>query len=196
MNNNESNKEGEFFVRGAKTYLDVDDAMAEFRRQVQDQCTKVVSGRLDEIMRAAEMDWTPNHLKDYNERSPDRLYLGKQVWVENFGGLYFCLTLSRENDRAVYGALVYLYRQRKSLAVHLWASLSRVASATAYVRGNNLFFLRHLSEEKLQDFREYLNLAIDDFVAFIRDSGGLKRHLVQESQLSEPGSGPGGTAQP
>jgi hypothetical protein len=56
MSDNGSDKEREFFVIGAKTYLAVDDAMAQFRRIVQDQCTTLVSTRLDEINRACEMD--------------------------------------------------------------------------------------------------------------------------------------------
>ena len=57
MSDNGSDKEREFFVIGAKTYLAVDDAMAQFRRIVQDQCTTLVSTRLDEINRACETAW-------------------------------------------------------------------------------------------------------------------------------------------
>jgi hypothetical protein len=177
-----SDKEREFFVTGARTYLDVADAMAEFRRQVQDQCSIVVSRRLDEINRACEMDWTRNALKDYIWPQSDCFHVGNKILVKelgNQGGLYFCLELLRRDDNVVCAALVVLYRERGSLAVDLWVRLRGVRSDTAYSTGNDLIFTRRLSEDKISSFQEYLNRAIDDFIAFINSSGGLKRYLVK-----------------
>jgi hypothetical protein len=158
--------------------------MAEFRRQVQDQCTTVASRRLDEIKRACEMDWTRNDLKDYTWRPSDCFHVGKKILVKelgNEGGLYFCLELLRRGDSVASAALAYLYRERRSLAVDLWARMRGAASDTASSDGNDLFFTRRLSEDKIPDFQEYLNRTIDDFIAFISASGGLKRYLVQGS---------------
>jgi hypothetical protein len=177
MSDGGMDKETDFFVTGAKTYLDVEAAMAEFRRQVQGHCMKVASDRLDEINKAAEMDWTRNDLKDYRGVELNRVYLGKQVQVEGFGTIYFYLTLSRADDHGTYAASVDLRRQRKGLADDLWVRLSRTSSDTAYIAGNNLVFTRPLAEDQLQQFREHLDQAIDDFVTFIRDSGGLKKYL-------------------
>ncbi len=192
MSDNGSDKATEFFVTGTKTYLDVDDAMAEFRRLVRDQCRVVASKRLDEINRACEMKWTVNDLKDYSWRQTDCFHVGKQIAVENLGGLYFCLELNREDDATICGALVYLWRQRAALAGDLWDRLSNAASDTAYPEGNNLVFERLLSESDGPNFREHLNRAIDDFIAFVSGGGGLKKYLVQGSPLNEPGSEPGG----
>lgn len=58
-------------MAGARTYLlDVDDAMAQFRRTIQEQISTLLSNRLDEINRACEMDWTPNDLWDLFFQQP------------------------------------------------------------------------------------------------------------------------------
>jgi hypothetical protein len=184
MSENGSDTVREFLVTGARTYLDVADAMAEFRRQVQDQCTTVVSRRLDEINRACEMDWTGNGFKDYIWPQSGCFHVGKKVLVKelgNQGGLYFCLELLRRGDSVVCAALVCLYRERGNLAVDLWARLRGAASDAAHSDGNNIFFTRRLSEDEIPAFQEYLNGAIDDFIAFIIASSGLKRYLVQRS---------------
>ena len=74
---------------------------------------------------------------------------------------------------------MYLWRQRAGLAGNLWDRLSNTASDTAYPEGNSLIFERPLSEDEVPNFREHLNQAIDDFIAFIGDSGGLAKYLVQ-----------------
>ena len=179
MSNNGSDKEREFFVTGTETYLDVDDAMAQFRRMVQDQCTTLVSRRLDEINRACEMDWTPNDLRDYTSRQSDHFNVGKQVAVENFGGLYFYLELRRGNDDLVYKTLVDLYRQRANLGAALWNC--GAASGTAHCKGNDLTFEQLVSKDKIPDFVEHLNQAIDDFIKLIGDCGGLRKYLPPRS---------------
>lgn len=207
MSDGGSDKRMEFFVTGAKTYLDVDDAMAEFRRLVQDQCSNNVRQKLGEINQACEMNWRTSDLKDYVWHPPDRIHLGKKILVENLGrpegGLYFGLELARKEGQAIYAALVYLYRERKDLAVDLWTRLPRAASDCAYSQGSdwaygegkNLVFTRRLSEDMLPDFSKYLDQRIDSFIAFISGGGGLKKYLVQGSQLGEPGLEPRGTAQ-
>jgi hypothetical protein len=193
MNGNGSDQEKDFFVTGAKTYLDVDAAMVEFRRQVQDLCMNVAIDRLHEINRASGMDWTRNDLKDYRETDLNCVYLGKQVQVEDFGTLFFYLTLSRERDRGPYAASVCLYRQSSKLAVNLWARLSGISSDTADSKGNSLVFTRRIPENELHQFREHLAQAVDDFVTFVSASGGLAKRRAQRSQQSESDSEAEGT---
>jgi len=98
------------------------------------------------------------------------------VAVESFGVLYFYLELRRGNNDLVYKALVDLYRQRAyNSTVALWKC--GAASGTAHCKGNDLFFERLVSKDKIPEFREHLNQAIDDFIKLIGDCGGLKRHL-------------------
>ena len=177
MSNKESDNEGEFLVAGAKTYLDVDDAMEQFRRLVQDHCTAMLSKRIDEVNRICKMDWTPNDLKDYKWRQPDSFHIGKHFAIENFGGLYICLELNREKDGMDYATVVYLWRQRRDLARDLWDRLHSAPSDGQYCEGNSLIFQRPLSEDKIPSFLEYLNLTLNDFIAFIEGSGGLKKYL-------------------
>ena len=120
-------------------------------------------------------------LRDYTWRPSDCFHVGKQVTLENFGGLYLCLELYRENDTPVYGALVYLWRRRANLAVDMWDRLNAAASNTAYCEGNDLFFERLLSEDEIPDFLDHLNRALDDFIAFIGGCGGLRKFLPQQS---------------
>lgn len=177
MNNSGADLERDFFVTGARTYLDVDDAMTEFRRFVRNHCRVVASKRLGEINRACEMEWTANDLKDYSWRQPDCFHVGKQIAVENLGGIYFCLEMYRENDSVASGTLVYLYRRRADLAIALWDRLDSTASDTAYCEGNSLIFKRLLSEDEIPDFPEHLNRTVDAFIAFIVSCGGLTKHL-------------------
>ena len=179
MNNEESDRKREFLITGARTYVDIDDVMTEFRRLVQDQCRKVVCERLDEISRACSLDWKPNSIKNYVERTADYFNIGKQLAVERLGGLYFCLRLPREDDKGLFRASVFLYRQNQNLASELWGRLSSI-SDTSYSGPYNLFFEQRLSDDKIPDFGKYLDQAITDFNGFINDSGGLRKHQVQE----------------
>lgn len=172
MSDDGSDKEREFLAIGAKTYLDVDDAMAMFRRRVQDQITRLVNNRLGEINRVCEMEWTSDSLGDYTERWPDGFNVGKQVVVGGLGRLYFYFGLRREKP---YQTVVSLYRQRVNIAVTLWNRATD--SHVGHCKGNSLWFERPVSEDEVSDFVGYLNQAIDDFVKFIGDCEGLQKHL-------------------
>ncbi len=192
MRDDESEKEKEFLVTGARTYLDVDDAMIEFRRQIQDQCRAVVCSRLAEINRACNRNpnWTHNDVKTYFERftGDDCLYVGCRLDVEGFGGLYFCLKLAREEDSRLYHAVANLYRQNQSIAAELWGSFGEDVYTSSSKGPNNLFFAQGMSENDVPDLRERLNLAADDLIAFIDGSGDLKKYLGQGKPSSQPGS--------
>jgi hypothetical protein len=95
------------------------------------------------------------------------------VSVENLGGLYFCLELSRQN----YAAVVYLYRRRANLAVDLWNQLHRAAPNTAYCEDNSLIFSRPVLEDEIPEFSEHLSRNLDEFIAFMSGCGGLKKYL-------------------
>ncbi len=111
MSEEVTDEERKFLVTGAKTYFAVDEAMEQFRHRVQDQVATLVGGRLSEINKACEMDWTVDDITGYRERNPDNYNVGKQIAVVGFGGLYFYLKLWREKCE-VY---VNLYRSRMGL---------------------------------------------------------------------------------
>jgi len=173
MSEEGTDKEREFLVTGAKKYLAVDDAMAQFRRRVQDQIATLVGGRLSEINKACEMDWAVDDIKEYKERNPDNFNVGTRIAVDGFGALYFYLKLWREKCE-VY---VDLYRWRMDLAGDLW---KRAANRT-----NDIYFNRVVPEDGIPEFGERLSEAIDDFVKFIGNAGGLKRYLPS-AKLEQP----------
>lgn len=167
--------EGEFFLAGARTYLDVNDAMAEFRRYVQRLCAKAVTSRMRDVNRASQMNWTTADLKDY--LWTDGYHIGKQLAVNGLGGLYFCLELSRSDGGVCYASVVYFYRERGSFASELWEIIDDNPSDIQYCEGNNLVFTHKLTDDQLPDFQTWLDRTIDEFVAFIEAAGGLKKHL-------------------
>jgi hypothetical protein len=169
----------EFFVTGVGTYVEVDDAMTEFRSLVQQKCRTVVRGRLEEINQACGMHWRANDLNDYLQKTNDHLFLGEQLEVKGLGGLYFCLRLSRKDVGGRFGASAFLYRMRRDLATSLWDRFASI-SEVSYNR-SNIVFVQHFSEENILDFENYLEKAITDLIAFISDSGGLEKYLVQGS---------------
>jgi hypothetical protein len=189
MSSNGSDREREFFVTGAETYLDADDAMAQFRHMVQDKIATLVSGRLEEINRACDMAWTTNDLKDYTSRQSDNFLVGKQVTVESpsglyCGGLYFYLRIGREGGALAYTTMVDLYRLRANIAKDLWKC--GAASGTASWKGTDLWFQQKVpSSDETPDFPEHLNRALDDFIKFIGDCGGIRKHLPAEPPASD-----------
>jgi hypothetical protein len=178
MNNDGLDREREFFVTGVKTYVDVDDAITEFRRLVQHKCRTVVSRRLDEVNQACGIGWTADKLDDYSQKTDDHHYIGKRIEVKGLGGLYFCLRLSSEGNSRPFDAFVFLYRIRRDLATGLWDRSGASASVTWKGR-NNLGFGRPVPEDKIPHFEDYLDQAVTDFLAFINESGGLRKHLAQ-----------------
>jgi hypothetical protein len=173
----------EFFLNGAKLYLEVRGALEEFRRQVRGKCTSVVQSRLRDIGGACEMDWNLQALTDYKWGPEGTQELGRKLAIEglgkNYGGLYFCLELDREDGGCACGAVVYLYRQNARLASDLWARLKESDSPVTggYREGPSLIFWRPILEDEIPEFEEHLNVAIDDFIAFISRWGGLKKHI-------------------
>jgi hypothetical protein len=176
MNNEILNGEKDFFVMGVTTYPGVDDAMTEFRRLVEHKCWTVASRRLDELNQTCGMHWTVKHLNNYLQKTDEDHFIGKQMEVKGFGGIYFCLRISRKESNGPVGATVFLYRTRRDLAIDLWDRAGTSASVTWKGR-NNLGFSRPLPQDKIPDFEDYLDQAVTDFLAFINDGGGLHKYL-------------------
>ena len=177
MNDDGLDREREFFVTGVNTYLDVDDAIVEFRRLVEHKCRSVVSARLNEVNQECGMDWTVGDLNDYFEKANDFHYIGKQMEVKELGKLYFCLRLSREIDSNPIDAFVYLYRKQRDIATGLWEIAGASASVT-YKGRNNLGFGQPIPKDKIPDFEDYLDKAVTGFLVFINKCGGLKKYLA------------------
>lgn len=176
MNNELLEGEQQFFVEGVKTYFDVDDAMNEFRRLVQHKCRAVASKRLEEINQACGISCKDKDLSDYVERFDQHRYLGKKVDVAGLGGIYFSLRFSRANDGGPLSAYVYLYRSQRDRAISLWESPNMDARVT-HKSNHTLGFGRPLPEDEILNFEIHLDLTITDFLAFIKDRGGLQKYL-------------------
>jgi hypothetical protein len=181
MSDTRSDEEKNFFVAAAETYLDVDSAMAEFQRQVQDECKKAISARLGGINQACGVDRRLEYFREYRESGTGCIYLGRQLHLDGFGGLYFYLTIFREYDRTSYGACISLYRQNKKHGKDLWDQISSTSPGRAYTKGNSLYFSRPIPKDQLLNFQDHLDDAISDFLAFITANGGLKKHLAPAS---------------
>jgi hypothetical protein len=183
MTTNASQEERDFLITGAKTYLDVDDAMEEFRRQIQEQSRGVVLGRIGDLKRVCEQEWSANDIRRYSESGAGFFQLGHKLGVKElgstYGGLFLCLKLSREGDRIRYLAVAFIYREKKSLAVSLWDRFREGAFENSSLSDWNIFFTRPLSEDDIPEFGKHLDQAIADLVAFIEESGGLLKHLGQ-----------------
>jgi hypothetical protein len=187
MSDTRSDEEKNFFVAAAETYLDVDSAMTEFQRQVQDECKEAIRDRLGEISQACGKDCRLEYFREYRESGTGCIYLGRQMHLDGFGGLYFYLkifrelTIFREYDRTSYGAYISLYRQNKKHGKDLWDQISSTSPGRPYTKGNSLYVSRPIPKDQLLNFQDYLDDAISDFLAFITASGGLKKHLPQTS---------------
>jgi hypothetical protein len=171
--------EREFFATGVRTYVEVDDAMTEFRSLVQKKCRAVVNGRLEEINQACDMRWRTNDLNDYLQKTNDHLFVGAMLEVKGLGGLYFCLRFSRKDEGERSDASAFLYRLRRDLADGLFDRFAST-SETSYNR-SNIVFLQRFSGDNTPDFENCLGRAIPDFLAFINESGGLKKYLAPGS---------------
>ena len=106
--------------------------------------------------------------------------------VKGLGGLYFCLGLSREDDSRPFDAFVFLYRIRRELATSLWDQAAASASVTWKGR-RNFGFKRPLPEDKIPDFEDYLDQAAADFIAFIKESGGLGKYVFPATAIKAKG---------
>lgn len=171
-----SNEERDFLITGARTYLDADDAMALFRRRIQAEITTLVDDRLGEISRACGREWSANDVKDYTERQTDAYFIGKRLDVKNQGAIYFYLEIRRESSALNYAAGASLYRPNQSLWPDLWERIKEEPAETAGCTGNSAFFHQKLaSEESVPDLVEPLALALDEFVAFMSECGGIPK---------------------
>jgi hypothetical protein len=181
MSDTRSDEEKNFFVAAAETYLDVDSAMAEFQRQVQAECGKAISDQLAEINQACGMHRKLKDFNEFRESGIGCIYLGRQLHLEGFGGLYFYLKIFREYDRASYGAYVSLYRRNRKHGQDLWNQMDSTSLGGAYTKGNSLYFTRPIPKDQLLNLRDHLGNAISDFLAFFTANGGLKKHLPPAS---------------
>ncbi len=93
------------------------------------------------------------------------------------GGIYFCASLARTGSTIDSTALVCIYRGNAQLAGELWARLTTVPAPGEYRSGNNIFFEQSIPVDRFHELERYLDQAINDFIAFISASDGLKRYL-------------------
>jgi len=179
MNTDTSQEERDFLIAGARTYLDVDEAMEEFRRQIQKQSRRVVAERIGDLTRVCGQEWSANDVRRYSERETGVFQLGHKLGVKelgsNYGGLYFCLKLSRDENPSL--AVAFLYRERKTLAASLWDRFKEGEFENSSISDWNIFFARPLSEDNVPEFGRFLDEAIADLIAFIESGGGLRKYL-------------------
>lgn len=159
----------EFFLTGAKTFLDVDDAVREFTRQVQDRCRDIVRERLQELSSASGIAWREADLREYKEVNNRGAFLGVQTSAGDLGKVYFYLAMYREGG---YGALVYLWLRRANIAAELWSQAPEDCRD-----GNSLVFGPLFREEELQSFEDHLRRAVDAFGTFLRSAGGIQKYV-------------------
>jgi|SRR5450432_127155 len=132
MSRKRSEPELEFFLTGAKTYLDVEDAVAEFQRQVQERCGEVAGSRLKDIAHVCDQEWVAEQLKDYTEKDNVSRSLGKWVAVEGLGRLAFYFKAYRDDGEVAFGPGVWLSRKRTDLAQDLWSRANVDQRASGY----------------------------------------------------------------
>ena len=82
-----SEQEQEFFLTGAKTCLDVMEALEEFRRQVQERCLETVKTRLKDLSVASQIEWDSKALRPYSS-SAEAHFLGVRIMIESLAS--FC----------------------------------------------------------------------------------------------------------
>lgn len=175
MTRKRSESELQFFETGVKTWLDVEDALTEFRRQVQERCEEVAKARLPDLCQTCKIEWTEDNLQDYHQYTTDGRYLGKKLVVEGLGRLYFYLGAYRDQGALLCGMWVCLWRKRSNLAVDLWA-LAGKRKIEQY--GNELYFGEPAAQGQVPELEEHLNQAIDAFVALVTEAGGLEKSVV------------------
>jgi len=174
MTNHESELETEFFLTGARTYLDVQDALEEFEGQVTSRCSTVVKNRFQEIDDACGGGfWEINDLKDNIQSdgsSATRKRLGKQLPSGRRCSLYLSLELARAKEGVACRSLVHLRRDNSEIASDLW-------NRAALRDNNRIYFERPLAEDQIPDFDKHLNEAVSDFIAFVEKAGGLAKYF-------------------
>ena len=163
MNTDASQAERDFLITGAKTYLDVDDAMEEFRRRIQEHSRSVVLERIGDLRRVCEQEWSTADVRRYSESGADVFQLGHKLGVKElgptYGGLYFSLKLYRDGGRNHSLAVAFLYRERKVLAPSLWDCFKDGEFQNSSISDWNIFFARPLSEANIPEFGSYLDQA-------------------------------------
>lgn len=168
----------QFFLEGAQTYLDVLDAIAEFEGQVTERCKNAAMNRLAEIHRACGTGFWPGYrLRDYNQTSNSYRRLGVKLADRDDTRLCFCLELPLDKTPA-YRALVFLWRAKMDAATDLWAARTPAIDAGIRLKGDHeLRFGPGLSEAELPNFDAHLDEAIDAFIDFVQNAGGLEKHF-------------------
>jgi hypothetical protein len=146
MKGNLSEREQEFFLTGAKTCLDVMEALEEFQRQVQERCRETVNMRLKDLSGACLIEWNAEDLRDYSEtrkKGADLAhFLGVKIAIQSLGELYFYLGMSRDDGKLTFVIWTQLWRRRQSLASDLWtvmvsSELRKTTPARALPLGRN-----------------------------------------------------------
>jgi hypothetical protein len=186
MNDDLFRDEQEFFLIGAKTYLDVLEAIDAFRERAQKRCRETVESRLQELAAACRVDWGPKDLDDSFGRvgavlfnSDNVRHVGVALKLERFGGLAFYFCAWRRDQQACWGTGVELWRKSQRVAPDLW----KRAPANRRSR-NSLPFVDQLTESDIAAFERQLDKAIDEFVAFIDEAGGLRQYLSADSPVT------------
>lgn len=177
MTSYESEPEREFFLTGARTYLDAQDALTEFCRQVIERSTALVRKRLPNIIDACGSGFfgEPTDYTFFDEESGSQRLGTKLEAKGRRCRLCFSLELRRDKDTVAYRALVHLWRGKVGIADNLWSRRKAPLQ-----NSKKLYFPSCLDESQIPDFNEHLDEAITDFTKFIKKAGGLEKHFPRK----------------
>jgi hypothetical protein len=180
MNMAGSDVDREFFLTGAKTYLDVKDALAEFQTRVRHACDAVVMDLLNDINCACCLNLSRSDFKDYIwNASSDEVHIGRKALLKTLGpsegGLYLGLVLRRQNQRRFCEARVFLYRDNDSFVPSFWDKLSGTSTPSFYRKGKlDCGVDKELSDDEIANIQETIAQVTAALLACITSAGGIK----------------------
>ena len=184
--------ENQLLEEGARSYLDAQTALVEFRRQVREQCKKILEKRLDEYSKVlgpqAKLDplgirtWAAddtNHRADYTHYG---LWLQSSSLSSGLWGYhYFGLGWEKQQDGTLwFGTNVALWVSRQEPFRRLLQQLSGLVTEPFGISGSDkmVWFYRSLTPADMAELETRLDETLSAWIDVWRRGGGIDTILA------------------
>ena len=181
-----SDSERDFLIAGAKTYLQVEAAIAKFRTLVYEGAKRSFEGHLSELQEVLGEKLDYHQLKaSSSTRMADHLYAedfsydswGAKLGIKNVGILSSYIWWHYRESVLTIDACVSITPNRKDVRERLIDAFRKAAGPKVRKDGSEIYFVQTIPPDQFTSFEAVLDTLMKDWIGYWRKIDGLSPYV-------------------